>query len=93
MSGHRPLRKFSTSGEIADEKYIPSSRQNYERLLIQAMRDQGYIPVLDINTAWSTSYNMQLDKFEFQLSIHGVYAGTKKAWEYEGVIDGKFISR
>lgn len=91
MIHHRPIKKFGTSGQIADEKYIPSSRIECERLIIQSMRDSGYIPVLDVNPQWTMHYDWNNNCFDFEISIYGVYCGYRKAKKYQGVIDGKLI--
>jgi hypothetical protein len=31
------------------------------------------------------------DKYEFSYTMHGVYVGRDKAWQNEGMLDGKLI--
>ena len=72
------------SGVIKDDSKFQSSRENYERLLVQQMRDKGYILVLDMMPQFSVKYNEEKDHYTFNLVMYGIYLGKKKAKEYEG---------
>jgi hypothetical protein len=68
-------------------------RAQFESTLTQAMRGDGYIPVLDIDPAFSVSYNVEDKKWSFVLTIHGIYIGKVKAWQIEGFSSGKMLPR
>ena len=55
------------------------------------MRDQGYVRVLDIDTAFSVEFTGET--WKFLMTLHGVYVGKKKAWLSEGITQGKMIPR
>lgn len=80
---HRGLKRFGFSGTIRDDSDIPRLREQYEAMVIDDMRESGYIPVLDLGPFWSTSYDG--GKYEFIISLYGLYVGKRKAWELSGV--------
>ncbi len=55
------------------------------------MRGKGYVRVLDIDPAFSVEFTGET--WKFLMSIHGVYVGKKKAWQSEGITQGKSIPR
>ena len=50
---NKKIHKFGMEGSVADEALIPQVREMLERQVITSMRDQGYVPVLDIVTQFS----------------------------------------
>lgn len=71
-------------GEIHDDATIPRLRAEYERLIESDMREQGYVPILDLDTQFSLLYNEGTDTYEFDIVVYGVFVGKKKAHMYEG---------
>lgn len=80
----RKFTDFWISGTIKDDSKFQSSRENYERLLIQQMRDRGFVPVLDVQPQFNVKYNEEKDHYTFNLVVYGIYLGKKKALQYEG---------
>jgi hypothetical protein len=78
---------------MSSDSAMISTRSEVERVILQHMRDNGYIPVLDIDPAFSVSYNEQHDRWFFKITIHGIYVGKRKSWKYEGVSNGKFMAK
>ena len=77
--------------QFQDNSQLISLRPQYENLLIQDMRGKGYVRVLDIDPAFSVEFTGET--WKFLMSIHGVYVGKKKAWQLEGITQGKLIAR
>ena len=48
------------------------------------MREQGYVPILDLDIQFSLLYDEEQDLYEFDIVVYGVYVGKKKAHLYEG---------
>ncbi len=71
-------------GQIHDDAAIPRLRLQYEALIESDMREQGYVPILDLETQFSLSYDEPTDIYEFDIVVYGVYVGKKKAHLYEG---------
>jgi len=82
---HKPLRKFFIDGIIQDEALLGRLKIEYIRLLVSEMRLCGYVPRFDIDPDFTIRYNEDKDFFEFQLSVHGVYAGKRKSQWIAGV--------
>ena len=88
---HRKIKRFQIDVEFHDNAQLISLRPQYENLLIQDMRGKGYVRVLDIDPAFSVDFTGET--WKFLMSIHGVYVGKKKAWQSEGITQGKSIPR
>lgn len=71
-------------GQIHDDAAIPRLRLQYERLIESDMREQGYVPILDLDIQFSLLYDEEQDLYEFDIVVYGVYVGKKKAHLYEG---------
>lgn len=82
---HRPIKKFGFKGQLGDDSRFEGLRKQYETLIIQGMRDVGYVPVLDLDTLWSTSYDQQNECYNFTISMFGIYVGRRKAFLIEGM--------
>jgi hypothetical protein len=88
---HRKIKRFQIDVEFHDNSQLISLRPQYENLLVQDMRGKGYVRVLDIDPAFSVEFTGET--WKFLMSIHGVYVGKKKAWQSEGITQGKSIPR
>ena len=88
---HRRIKRFQIDVEFHDNSQLISLRPQYEKLLVQDMRGKGYVRVLDIDPAFSVEFTGET--WKFLMSIHGVYVGKKKAWQSEGITQGKSIPR
>lgn len=88
---HRKIKRFQIDVEFHDNAQLISLRPQYENLLTQDMRGKGYVRVLDIDPAFSVEFTGET--WKFLMSIHGVYVGKKKAWQLEGITQGKSIPR
>ena len=88
---HRKIKRFQIDVQFQDNAQLISLRPQYENLLIQDMRGKGYVRVLDIDPAFSVEFTGET--WKFLMSIHGVYVGKKKAWQLEGITQGKSIPR
>jgi hypothetical protein len=62
-------------------------KEEYIRLLISEMKLSGYVPRIDLDPDFTIRYNDIKNYFEFELSIHAVYAGKRKS-EWIAGIDG-----
>lgn len=71
-------------GQIHDDAAIPRLRLEYERLIESNMREQGYVPILDLDIQFSLLYDEAQDIYEFDIVVYGVYVGKKKSYLYEG---------
>lgn len=89
---HRNIKAFSYEGMINDDSDFIRLRDQFEMIIKQDMRDKGYIPVLDLGPYFSTSLTED-QNYDFMLTVHGVYVGKAKSWEYEGWMNGKLLKK
>lgn len=80
------IQRFQLEGEFDDNSMI-KVKENAIRILTGIMKDQGFVPVLDLNETWLT--RLVGTKFEYRLILQGVHVGVDKAWDYAGVTNGK----
>lgn len=83
------IRRFSFEGEYAETKLI-QTRMELNTAMIVEMRDEGFVPLLDVNPVWATTY-LGGERFAFKFTMQGVYVGEEVAWRTIGVMDGKLI--
>jgi hypothetical protein len=76
---HKTIKRFSLDGVIQDESALGRLKNEYARLLVSEMRICGYVPRIDIDPDFTVDYNEDKQYFEFEISIHGVYAGKRKS--------------
>ncbi len=86
---HKPIKMFSQEGLIKDDKDFIRLRNEFEKMIIDQMRDQGCLPIHELGTHWSTKWLE--DKYSFKLTIYGWYAGRKKSKEYDFWYEGKLV--
>jgi hypothetical protein len=82
---HKTIKRFSLDGIIHDESALGRLKGEYTRLLISEMRLCGYVPRIDIDADFTIDYNEKKQYFEFEISIHGVYAGKRKSEWIAGI--------
>jgi hypothetical protein len=82
---HKPIKRFYLDGIIYDDSMIGRLKEEYIRLLISEMKLSGYVPRIDLDPDFTLLYNDSKDFFEFELSVHGVYAGKRKSECIAGV--------
>lgn len=90
---HRKIERFGFSGQINDDSDFIRLRAQFESLVITQMRDDGYVPVLDLGPLFSTKYHKD-GTYTFVLTVYGVYVGRKKSRCIEGMDgSGKYLPR
>lgn len=86
---HKPIRMFSQEGFIKDDKDFPRLREEFERLIIEQMREVGCLPVYELGSHWATKWLEEM--YFFKITIYGCYAGRKKAREYDFWCEGRLV--
>lgn len=80
------IQRFKMHGQFSDANTL-QVKENAIHVLTVQMKEQGFIPVLDLNITWQTM--MVDDHFEYDLVMQGVFIGIEDAWHYLGVTNGK----
>ena len=88
--GHKRIKMFQVDGQIDSDNNIPKTRIKYESMMVDMMRSKGYVPHLDLEPAFSLKYNEE-KKYEFLLSMYGVYVGRSRARCHHGVVANRLI--
>lgn len=77
-------------GKVQSSTAFSKVQEMYINLLEEKMRDQGYVPRLDIGMEWTTT--RQKSHYDFEISLYGSYVGRKTAWVIDGIDNGRPIS-
>ncbi len=88
---HNRIIRKQIEGTINSDSDIPRMTQHFKNLLITSMRDEGLIPVLDLNAQFSLKYIEE--HYEFLLTMHFVKVGKEGANKWEGMSEGKPMPR
>jgi hypothetical protein len=89
----KKIHNFWIGGVIKDDANIIKTRENFERLLVQQMRDKGYVPVLDMMPQFSVKYNQEKNEYGFNITMYGIFVGKKKAFKLEGFSGQGYLPR
>lgn len=82
------IRRFSLEG-VTSELNLIQTRQTLRNTLIDQMRNEGYLPIFDLDEVFKTEYRE--GQLEFQLVIQGAYVGKETVWRGSGIVNGKII--
>jgi len=88
---HDEIIRYALEGEISDGNLV----ENKERLVFfleTQMRDEGVVPVLDMDPQFTLDYDPEREAFGFKLSVYGSYVGSN-ACEIEGTMGGTMIMK
>jgi len=87
------IKKFVFDGVIFDDSHLVGKKEYYSKLLDDEMRNVGYVPVLDLDIQFFTSYNRILDSYNFSIHMYGIYVGKRKAQKIIGFSGQNFIEK
>lgn len=86
---HEPVKHFSETGFIKDDKDFIRLRNEFEKIISETMREYGYVPIHNMGSHWSTYWLG--DSYSFKITMYGSYAGKKKAQDYTFWLDGRLV--
>lgn len=89
---HDEIIRYTIAGEIADRNQESTKERMIEWLETQ-MREEGVVPVLDLDPQFSREYISERNVFAFSLSVYGTFVGGERAWPVAGVMNGMTITR
>lgn len=84
------IRRFQIKGTIVDDSKFIQTRETYYKEILAMMKDKGYIPLLDLDPVWDTSYNPDKQNYSCVYTWQGEYVG-ESAWDFAGKIGQKLI--
>lgn len=85
------IRSFTEEFTVKDNATFYSNYDGFIRHIEGMMRDQGYVPFLDLAPRSNVSYN-EKGAFECMLTVYGIWVGDK-AWDIDAIADGKKYER
>jgi hypothetical protein len=88
---HKSIKKYTHDGFIRDDADFPRLRAELERLTKQQMKEEGYVPVYELNSFWSTSYEPEDKRYTFKLTMYACFAGKVKALQFNYWQNGKLV--
>ena len=86
---HTDIKRFYLSGQITAENFLQTRDRLFWELEVD-MRDEGYVPVLDLVERSTREYNQATETFDFEFSIYGEYIG-EQSWDIAGTANGRRI--
>lgn len=90
---HEEIKRFGHEGVVAGSVDVIEFKQNMVRWVEAEMKDEGFIPALDIEVQYTQDYSAADDTYKYRLSIYGLYVGRDKAWDAVGVMNGRTIQK
>lgn len=85
------IHSYSMEGMTNDEADIPDLVDTLYSCIVEEMRDEGYIPLLDLSPRIFNDYNG--GNFKITVGLFGIYVGKRKSREVEGVSGWKTYQR
>ena len=82
---HKSIKTYNLEGIIKDDAAIGRLKIEYIRLITIQMREDGFVPRLDMDPDFTIYYNNDKEYFEFKLTLYGTYLGRKKSKCIEGM--------
>lgn len=87
---HKDIRRLTIEGELADSD-MERHKEEIIKTLYDILRDDGHMPLLDMDPQFTVSYDFDKDVRVFKLSVFGVQG--EKPWDYSGVFGGRAIKK
>jgi hypothetical protein len=90
---HDEVTRFPLEGVLTDKLNLAQHKERMVHFLEGDMRDNGFVPLLDMEPHYTQSYDPAGEHFVFKLSVYGVFVGKEKAWDVSGMMSGKIIPK
>lgn len=84
------IRRFQIKGTILDDSKFIQTRETYYKTILAMMKDSGFVPLLDLDPVWDTSFNPDEENYSCTYTWHGEYVG-EKAWDFAGKMGQKLV--
>lgn len=89
---HDDIKRFHLTGTVTSDTFV-STRERLIEDLEASMRDEGYVPVLDLPPQFTRDFDAENETFEFVLSCYGTFKGEERSWLVAGIMNGREILR
>lgn len=88
---HDEIVRHSLDGIVSDDNLIQTRNRLIEFLETQ-MREEGCVPLLDIDPQFTLDYDAETETYKFQLSVYGAKT-EEDTWLISGIMSGKKIPK
>jgi hypothetical protein len=85
------FKSFYIDGTAADQAWITSHRKELEDGMFEYMRDNGWIPVLDIPVKLFWEYDESTTYFKYRMEAKGKQVGKKSSKDKLGILSKEGI--
>lgn len=90
---HDEIHKFSLDGQIGDANLV-EAKERLVLFLEDKMRDEGFVPALDIEPQFTLDYRPKDETYDFILTVYGIWVGRESACNtIAGMMSGKPIMK
>lgn len=89
---HDDIKRFFQEGTTQDGNLV-TEKERLVRFTETSMREDGFVPVLDLEPQFTLDYDPTAETFAFSLSVWGSYVGKEEAWRVDGLMGGKTIMK
>ena len=90
---HEEIKRFGFKGIVAEGTNVVEFKNSMVRFVENQMREEGFVPALDIEAQYTQQYHQEHNNYSFEISVYGLYVGEEKAWQAAGVMNGRTILR
>lgn len=84
---HNEIKRFGLTGTITSDRFV-SAREALIKDVEDSMRDEGFVPVLDLQPQFTREYDPDTETFSFEISVYGAYVGEEESWLIVGMTNG-----
>ena len=89
-TAHKKIKRFGMDGKVQSSTAFARVQEMYTKLLEEKMREEGYVPRLDLGMEGTTT--RRKSHYDFEISLYGSYVGRKTAWVIDGIENGRPVS-
>lgn len=87
---HKDVRKLTVEGDMID-KDMERHKSELVKVLYDQLRDDGHVPLLDMDPQFTVDYDFERNVRVFTLSVFAIEG--ENPWTYSGVSNGRLIKR
>ena len=89
---HNEIKRFGLTGTITSDRFVVA-REALIKDVEDSMRDEGFVPVLDLHPQFTREYDPETEAFSFEISVYGAYVGEEESWHIAGMMNGTAVER
>jgi hypothetical protein len=88
---HKKIKRYTHEGYIRDDSDFIRLRLELERLMEQQMRAEGYVPIYELSSFWTTVREHSNKRYKFKLTMYASFAGRVKSNKFKYWQNGRLV--